>query len=388
MTLTFGRWLACIAIGCAAIAAAFLPAERQSYWDSEWHIRQSHTAGYAWMQRANARSRHTADLVLAYREASDRELARRTFGNRAAGVGEPEVVFASDVSPSARANVIRVLREERAALGEWKGRGKVGLIVLMDTAATLGGDTITPLKGRSSWNRFRSFPPAASTEDRCVTVMRLRSAWSGAAMTPARGRALLNVCALYDRFGVPGAGLDQLLFTRRDSVATPPAAPFTVSSDLSSVKWLDRSLGAVANQSLSSVSCRAGSVSACYRLAGVSADSGAGRADTLHRGSFRDGGREFPWATGPAPSTLMSLITDLGPERFERVWRSARPLPEAVFDVTGTRFDAWVRQREVAADGAYRAGPWTSPSSLLLTALVIAGLFAIAGEAIGRPRVT
>jgi hypothetical protein len=82
---------------------------------------------------------------------------------------------------------------------------------------------------------------------------------------------------------------------------------------------------------------------------------------------------------------LEAMVRDLGPARFQRMWRSQKPLPQAYFDETGEPFAGWVRGRLVQFYGPYHTGPLPTPNSMLLTIVAILAMAAISIRWAPRP---
>jgi hypothetical protein len=377
MKLTFGRWLGVLAIGCALIVAAFVPAEFEM--GDGWEQTQATLPAYGWSRRQAARLHHVRELIVEFRAAGDIELARSAFGSTDGAVGEPELVFEPAVPAAQRAEVIRALAAERAQRGEFKGRGKVGVVVGTDSAFRVGGRSIGIWPGGSRAARTRVVTPSPLTGDRCVSVVRIGKEWGESGEGGPGAASLLDACAFYDAFGAPGPQIQREL--RADNLEFARGYRQTVAeTDRSSRPF---AMADYANQPyrrsriVSSLACRAGLDSACLALTYGMAER-LDLAATFWTGAAatRNGiSAESPWSwLSTSAYTLEALAHDLGPARFARVWQSSGALADAYHSETGERLAQWSRRREERLGGVYVAGPWTPPLSAGLSLLFVAAV--------------
>jgi hypothetical protein len=383
MKVTIGRWIALTLIVCLALGAAILPADG-THWIPSWWAGEMRMPFSAWYSRMNARSRNRYDAFREFVAARDLVSARREFGSTEGKAGAPEIRFAANVPPAARAAFMNQLNSERAERAGWKDRGKVGVLVAVDSALTTHGVNVSHGSGVSAGRTMtRVIAPSALTGDRCVVQVILSgtSGWQrGVNGEPAfGGRSVLDACGYYDAFGAPGAAirgelLDDQFELTRGYEAVDRADPIVHPTRTWQAIWYD----------LSAARCLSGEDGACWNL---------------HSTFWRRSHHSFPieWPGGSderilvtnanaiGPINRVALI--LGPERFARIWRSSKTFEDAYFDETGVKWANYVRDRTRDMYGPYQPGPWTTPVSLALTLLTVAALVATALKIGRRPSV-
>ena len=380
MTFTRRRWAVTTVVTCLTAVVAFLPLQRESYWDSANTRLRISDPLFAWNTRSAARARHLSDLILQQRTGDDIAAATRVFGATPSHVGDPDIIVASDVPAATERNVRHLIAAEREQHGAARGRGRVGVLVLRDSIAH--GDART-----SSAFRFFDWPlkkrviaPSAATGDRCVVVLHTRKGWLDAPNAlPGASASLLDACAFYDVFGAPGAGTARDLraahfeTARRFQVRADSAPPARFRFSYASGRgWGE---GVFGNDPIGSLGCRAGRDSACLALTEGVAPGPAregwqdDRWQWQRAGSSPDASSELAWRFSGAGRLYEALEHDLGPSRFAQLWSSDRPLPQAYRNATGESLAQWVRRREERAGGLYVAGPWNPAWSTGLTLL-------------------
>ena len=396
MTFTARRWTMLTVVACLTGAVAFLPLERNSYWDTAYARARVRDPLFAWNTRSTARARHLSDLILQQRTGDDMAAAARAFAATPGRLGDPDIVVASDVPATTERNVRRLIAWERDQHGTARGRGRVGVLVLRDSV--VGGDARTNAAFRFfDWPlKKRVIAPSAETGERCVVVLHTRKGWLDAPdARPGSATSLLDACAFYDVFGAPGVGTTRDLreahfetarryHARADSV---PPRRFRFSYADSR-----RFAGVIGNDLVSSIACRGGRDSACLALTlGVvpGTEMEGWQDDRWQQwqraGSSPDASSELAWRFSEVGRLYEALALDLGPSRFAQVWRSDKSLPAAYRDATGESLVQWVRRREERAGGTYLAGPWNPAWSTTLTLLAVAALLGICVKATPRP---
>jgi hypothetical protein len=381
MKMSTGRWaLACL-IGCALIAVTLLPPparddSRTEYW---WRP-PTRLHEDAIDRRLREVYDHGRRLAINYKAALDVETANRLFGARHDSAADPIVWIAPDVPESLRRSVDDLISSERTARGEWRGHGAVGVMVVTDTATKIGGvELIRSYYGDNRPNTV-VLPATTANGNHCVTIVRLRHRALSGEVSLAPDRLPLDGCAFTDAFGAPGPKIAEWLrserysYARRLSLAQPEIAS-------KRVRWF----GDQGN--IQSMQCRGGDDVACidaaqevqtwYRLYGYVPPWAAPTAEESVE-SYRDIG-DFD------ETFLEAMARDLGPARFQRMWRSQKPLPQAYFDETGEPFAGWVRGRLVQFYGPYHTGPLPTPNSMLLTIVAILAMAAISIRWAPRP---
>jgi hypothetical protein len=387
MKINFERWAAIAFVGCMAIAAAILPADGGKPVVT-WFATPERTRVSNWQTRLYARANHGTSLLNAYDATRDLELARETFGTSPARVGEPEVRFASDVSGPMRAKFMQALGEERAQRPEWKGNGKVGIIVRIDTAVRINGQTLARLgTRRNTHTETRTIAPGAATGDRCVVIVELPNgtAWGPTVRGVPFGtpRPLLDACGFYDAFGMPGAQIANDLATTRFFFARGYGwleAPRDTAKHGHFYTYQQWYFDA------SDIRCLAYDDQACVEhLRGT----GSSRSDwypsiALPTGTSTE---RLVFQDLPSPSALNRLVLEVGPQRFSRIWQSPKSLDQAYLDETGRTLGQFVRNNAAHEYGIYHPGPWTSSLTAALTLITIAALFVLSLRFGARPKV-
>jgi hypothetical protein len=289
------------------------------------------------------------------------ETARRAFAQKSAGADSLSLWFAPDIPEGARRTLTVLIDRERTARGTWRGHGPVGVLVITDTATTIGNVPLPQRFDRERPVTTAVLAASAATGGRCVTIIRLRH--RGLTIAPALtdDRLPLDGCAFTDAFGRPGPKIAEwvrnmrYMFARRLSFA-----PSTEKNKLVRYSWDE---GDVPGRA-----CRGGNDSSCVATAMFrdTTDWRFSRLDwsvSLHTESSESLGRvDFD-----DDVMLESLELDLGPARFQRVWQSPKALPDAYLDQTGETFASWERGRLNQFYGPYRIGSLPSPASNFLT---------------------
>lgn len=388
MKVTVGRWIAAALVGCLALAVAILPADGSSALDG-WLARRDRTPVDMWETRLYARQGHLGTLINAYDAARDLAAARKAFGTTPGTVGDPEVRFADGVPPAMRRAFTRALDDERAQRPEWKGRGKVGVLVLIDTVTRVNDRTLPMAQNRFTVTTSRVVAPDPQTGGRCVTVVGLPGGdpWSSRHEMKPLGppHPLLDGCGFYDAFGAPGAAIardladDQFFYARGYAWMTAP-------------RDSARHPGVFAFQQYPNetreVRCLAGNDTSCVdEFRGVQTDLWwdtwwATVTAPAGISTRRAMARELPY-----PDALNRIVLELGPQRFFRMWQSAKTLDAAYRDESGETLGEFVRRSDIREDGAYRPGALKSWLATGLTLAAIASCLALALQFSVRPRV-
>ncbi len=383
MKLSFGRWtLACL-FGCALIAVALLPPERDEdplwyyRWQSPLRVREAD------MQlREGLSFNHSRLLAQSYSAALDAQNAKREFGGIRDSAAEPVVRFAPDIPAFARREVMERLASERASRGELHGHGAVGVLVVTDTATTIDGVHVPAYTNDRTSTVV--LPPSPENAYHCVAIVRFRHRALSMQGTLTK-RPLLDGCAFMDAFGAPGPKIAESLRVSRYA----RARRLSVTPGDSSAKtrvWLGDQGGVV------EMKCRGGDDGACVDFASAIGPQGwysyYGRWNDLSVNTPDESPDSYRDPLGVDELLLESLERDLGPSRFQRMWKSQKTLAEAYFDETGEPFAGWVRTQLVSTYGSYHIGPLAKTDSLFITAVSIALLFGISLRYAPRPYAT
>lgn len=387
MKLTFERWVIVAVMGCLALAVAILPADGSRSFE-RWILERSWTRADAWQMRFEGRADHLGAVIHSYVAARDLAEAREFFGSTSGRVGDPEVRFSSDVPAAFRAEFMRALDDERGRRPGWTGRGKVGVLVRIDTVTRVNGQAIPRLETKTRETFSRVIAPSAETGGRCVAVVQLPSGnpWAGIVNGKAAGpvHPLLDACGYYDAFGSPGAAIgreladDRYFFARGYARVTAPVDTLRRPTSFSLQSY---------SNDTREVRCLAGDDSSCLDELRGTPDASWWRwqgttAMPAGISSYQSVNREPRF-----PNSLNRMALEMGPDRFERVWRSEGSLEAAYRAEVGETLAGFERREDVHEDGAYREGPWTSAGTGLLTLGWIGGLMGVSLRFGRRPGV-
>lgn len=380
MKITFTRWAFACALASGAVGALLLPGSNDETPDLSYA--SYHANDRLWL-RSRAVDAHERSLLSRYESALDVATAKRAFAAPGSPTESLAFWFAADVPEHARRRVTDLIAAERNARPDWRGHGPVGILVITDTATALRGVKLPPRFDRERPVTTSILPPSRETGGRCVTVVRLRHTALAAPPTIQGGRLPMDGCAFQDAFGPPGAWIaawlasERFEFARRLALAQP-----AVEHDVQQYLW---DQGGIA-----SMQCRGGNDSMCV----VAATKGTAWASAVTQyynpeeagTDRRVESMETLMRFDPIDEGLLeALARDLGPTRFQRVWRSPKPLADSYFDETGETLARWERTRLVQAYGPYRAGPAPSVDIVIVTVSVVALIALLSIQRAARP---
>jgi hypothetical protein len=365
------RWSVACILGCLLIGVALLPPQPDDdpfyRWRPEWTIQER-----GLQERAAAARLHSLKLWMAYRSARATEIARREFGVTSAhapATAGVTIWYDTDVPQAVRTDVSRRIAAEDSARGSWRAKGRVGVLVLTDTATKIDGVTM-PWGYNSGLTVSTSvLPISGETGGRCVAVVRIGHLALSGTRIPAE-RRLLDACAFYDAFGAPGTQVAAWLATERFAYARELSFAPPDSAELKAARWGYNDF-AYTDENFSR--CAADDAAGClatlhapiadfnwYYWPDASVSSPAGAQEITQR------------ARGFRATLLDAMVRDIGPDRFLRVWQSPRAIDEAYLDATGEPLAAWVHRRAVAISGPYHIGPLPTATSAILTLIALA----------------
>jgi hypothetical protein len=384
MKVTFDRWVAIALVGCLAIGTVILPADGSRAFAS-WLAVEAHSPIYAWSVRLGARRHHDDVLLREFVAARDLQSARREFGSTPGRIGEPDVRFAANVPQATRTAFTHALDDERTERGDLHGKGKVGVMVAVDSAMRVKGEIVSHGITGGNGTLSRVIAPSEQTGDRCVVVITLATADAWSKMVAGRPAGpvhpLLDACGFYDAYGAPGPAIARYLI---DSHFSSARGYLTAAHD-HRVQQPANAWSQPWSFDLVAARCLSGVDSSCVSILRV-----RNRPDLdWQTSAFPAGTDERVLQPNPIGLTpLNRLAIELGPERFSRIWKSSKPLADAYLDETGETWVQHSRQEYREEDGPYKAGPWTTPVSLALTLLTVVALVAAALRFGGRPSVS
>jgi hypothetical protein len=389
MALTLTRWIGAVASICTLVTAASVTREPATPRDS---IAVADSLRGELQLRVGAATRRWEALA-----RRDAVIARLGAPNRS-GTVAPLVVI-DPLLPAAHRSMI-----ERAIQRQWTGlridsvRVPIVVVVVVDTTRSADG----PTGGRGQIAFDYMPPPRGETQgnQRCVVIAAVQShgivnpashrAFSDVIATPRSASALLGPCAFLARFGKPGPGIDQWLRSRSYDLAAYPQWWSLPATDGGAIgeRWRLANAGApspMPAMSLSSeaLGCTAGDAERCTDALAASATGDTTPADGL---IIMRAGRDRHWNM-MSGRYVSDLVTVLGPERFERFWRSDLDPSAALQAVAMTPLNVWTQQWASGLFGEQRVGPALSLFELA-AGLTLAGLsLAIAAWGFGRRQV-
>jgi hypothetical protein len=245
-------------------------------------------------------------------------------------------------------------------------------------------------------------PPRGGTEgnQRCVVIATMQSrgivqpgthrAFNEVIATPRSASALLGPCAFLARFGKPGPGIDQWLRSRSYDLAAYPQWWSLPAADGGAIgeRWRLANAGAPSPMpairlSPEALGCTAGDTERCSDALAAWSAGYTTPADGL---IIMRAGRDQHWNT-MSGRYIADLVTALGPERFERFWRSDLAPSAALQAVAMIPLNVWTQQWASGLLGQQRVSPAISLTELA-AALTLAGLsLLIAAWGFGRRQV-
>lgn len=113
--------------------------------------------------------------------------------------------------------------------------------------------------------------------------------------------------------------------------------------------------------------CRAGDLTACTRTV-VGVDPGTASTPTLSIG------HRVPWRNSADAGLVVDMEREFGPERFQRFWKSPRPVDQAFEAAFGVGLGEWVQEWSETRYGPITIGSRMKVETILLSLLFI-GLF-------------
>jgi len=377
MGVTFWRWSAAVALGCAAVALTVLPLPP--------------TLPQSWTSAAPPPlAEGIAKLVVAAGRAHDAVRDYRAVQAldrwSAAGAGTDTSIVRVDrgVPSSVAAQVRRIVLEQWATLATPVSAANAEVFVYFDSTSLPRADTGAALRRLLEPRRLVDVAfalPQATGGRQCVALVRLRGV-SAAHIAALRTQPLIGVCGFYAAFGEPGDAIDSWLastnyrFARRSdwSVARAPA------TDASSLYALPQS----------AARCLTGKPPEC-RAALQIESSPARESRTDHRLAWlldgaptnAAGPRATRASLGDAEDELLAdAVRSLGTERFARFWRSTGRPDSAFVAASGIAIDRWTQQWLATTYGS----PPTRPAVRLRDVVWLTITAAIAVVLAARPR--
>jgi hypothetical protein len=394
MALSNRRWALAAALGCAAIAVAYLPPaviDRRRLF-----VLEPADAGAV---RNNLRT--VAEALRATNERlAQMEIVDSLMGlpavSRAAADRPTVVVDTRAVAPAVRQAIERLIADQWPSVAPAHGDVRFVLAVFLDTGTMRHGmHRRAPFAPSVRWAL-----PSATDGHTCLTMLMVRSrdnsqaGFLSGARWPNLYAQLFGPCAYYAAFGAPGPAIQAWL----TGGALLPATEADFRSHSAPVHLPMFATGAppwrVALMALVAepwglplpmlFPCVARDPNACERaMLGQSArERPAGSLDTI--AIFR--APLYFQSTHELPTRMLSdLVHDEGRERFARFWASPAPVDSAFRAAYGRRLGAWAGDWARAAYGEVITPSRLTADDVLSVAVAVAlGLLAVFGLAARR----
>lgn len=319
MAITLRHWAALTALGCAALAVAYLPPEPSASGESRLDRR---LVDRTWLERLNRAYGETREMLVA---VQFRDSLRQALNAARHGPDGVEVAFHMQLPEESRALVRTAMQRLWTQLNPSPGARMV--VIVTD--------------GRR-WRSTYVLPPALDGHT-CVATISLDwgVAWLKNRNTQEKGTNLLPwlrdavaPCLYYAAFGRPGSAIEAWLLAR----GFAPAYTADWDSPPPTIHLLDqpeRYDYLVYNVAFDGLACSAGQRSRCAPALLARAEYGISSiAGMVHR---------YPWSRNlPADDRYFAaLIHDMGRERFANFWRSSAPVDEAFLAAFGEPVGAW-----------------------------------------------
>lgn len=370
MALTPGRWLALFAVGACAIVAAVVGVRASTqdlflqYYRNEYGSRNA--SGAQELASAVHVLQRRDSLVTAWRKGPSRP-----------GL---EVVFAPRIQAQTRQVLDSVARAFWAEHTRGPALGRTVLVFSSDTTTRYRGIAILPTD-RYVWT------PEQTDGRTCAVFLQVGPNLLASPRTDyGRERTLRAIlarnagpCFWLASYGPPGRALGQWLLAQNyiPSLSVPGSAldavrpnslqrrSHTTAATISSV-WSRDGLGVAAT------ACLAGRAGPCREMWGTPLGTDR-RVAWLPHGFVP---LERWWVGGPVGGLstrfIAALESDLGPEKFARLWSSDAPLDRAFTEVAGDDLAGVTRRILLADFGELQSTPWPSAIEWAIQLLVIA----------------
>ncbi|MBI4419934.1 MAG: hypothetical protein HY560_03845 [Gemmatimonadetes bacterium] len=333
------RWIIAAALGCAAVATAYLPPavvdrDRPAWMYGLDQLPERRAARAI----GEALDKTSRDLQGAER-AQLLALEVKALGTR--GGSSPALVFQGRWD-------VRVRAAMRATFDSlWHELQPVSTASGMVAVAGWGqgGPHITALP--------------SVTDGRTCAVHLPAGFFAGRSNDPALRRGWLErgvaKCGYYAAFGLPGPTIERWLGDRRYDVAgalgwrsdvapaeEPEEVPFLLRPVVTFFYFAFNPVwSSLRGPSLDALACAQGDMIRCRVVAFTPVGEPFWAVSpTLPRGVLAG----FPWREGPAARYLSDLVREMGRDRFTRFWRSAAPVDSAFASAFGVSIEEWTRR--------------------------------------------
>ena len=372
MALTTSRWIACVAAVFVLVTGATLtadPVEPRGTAVSADEIapdleRRLVSAARRWEALVRR------DTVVARLERS-----------AALPAGQPRLLIDPLLPATHRSVIERAVARQWASLRIGHARVAVVVAVVVDTLPRRD----LPGGGRGQVAYDYVIPAGEDAASRCIAIVSLRSrqvvqpgtqrTLTEVATVQRSAPSLLGPCAFFARFGTPGAKIHSWLRSRSYDVVGS-ARWWTIPADDALAigeRWRVANAGgppaSVFWLSPDAIACTAGKTARCVAsLAPDSSDAAIDEGALVMMRTTRDA----HWGT-MSERYVADLVSVLGPERFERFWRSDLDPDAALRAVGGVPLAVWTHEWASGLLGPQRVGPGLSIAEVV-AAMTLAGL--------------
>lgn len=363
MALTLRHWIAIAALGCAAVAVAYLPPDPGSSdprFPAEGQRRTALTSIETALRRANQLS-----VILRERDEALALLHRAPRSARSP-------VF---VDAGRARRFERYIVDAAATLAPLDSAITLAVSLVPNQAVTREGQSLF-------FNRlWYAFPEGTDGRTCLVIVPEGTLARLGEQNAAS---SLLGPCAFYAAFGQPGPGIEAWLAAvnyypaqEADWVSARPRSPDPTADDLSKLtlpQLLESGLMFAARQgmSLPAAGCAAGRRERCNAALGVTPwyRRFLDEAHTADKPGWLGGTSDQSWY-------LADLVREMGRDRFGRFWRSPLPRDSAFVEVYDMPIEEWTHRWLAERHPDVLVGPAIRVTSALLglvaSAMLVAG---------------
>lgn len=377
MALTIPRWIAAAIGGWLVLISVILrpePAETRPYDARRTLVVRSTRAGVmAGMAARRLRAIQLRDSTLG--SLSSRRATESRF---VVGAGLDDGMRRLVRSLEARASLMRT---QQPISG-------IDIAIVHDTINAVRGGPLA----RAGLSIAHVLP--TTRDDRCLVLGRVvprdRTAdasqwWERDFATEARARTLLGPCGFYEAFGTPGQGIDHWLrnggwkfgtigaWNRRFPVEEEWNFYWWARPWFDLIGWPVRS--AMSNKGYACVTgdreiCRELVLEPFWTSQNERRLARIGREGVVSAGDYAD------WPSvrilGPGePALLAEMVRSLGPERFQRFWRSEQPPADAFLAASGQDIGDWTAAWATRSYGERTRGPGVSVGGALFAVVLI-----------------
>jgi hypothetical protein len=375
MALTMPRWIALVTLLCTVMVVGFA---------SRDHVPRRATSLSADSVRLRELQLRVSETTVRWEALARRDRVLADLAARGApDTGRLSIRLDSLLPNTHRSIIERAVRRQWSSLHLDGARVPVAIVVVIDTAISL--ERLTSGRGRIAYDYLMPAPAPSAGQQRCVAIISLHApslvregthrALAELVATTRSASSLLGPCAFVARFGPPGAQIDRWLRERSYELAAYPEWwSLPVMGADPGENWRRANTGIEAPRFTLSLSpaalgCASGRMDRCSEALSANEQSNASALGSL---LIMQRGRDRHWGA-MSGRYVSDLVTALGPERFERFWRSDLSPDAALRGSAALSIDAWTHTWAVGLVGEQRVGPAVSLAEVMAV-LSLAGL--------------